>query len=219
MKKLILGLFATAALLSSCADNGREVEASEAKEVVKDVVVNAIDYKTVDASSHVEWRATHLGGLQPRFGKISISKANASSKDGVIQSANFVIDMKSMTVENFEAGDEQIGKLYGHLQSEDFFDTANHPTSKFELTSSKKATGGFNTEITGNLTIMGITKSISFNANTTVTDNSIKVVSEDFAVNREDWGIDFNKEGSEGVPAQYIISEDIGFKIDVTLNK
>jgi polyisoprenoid-binding protein YceI len=73
--------------------------------------------------------------------------------------------------------------------------------------------------LTGNLTIMDITKSITFKANVSVSDANISVKSEDFAVNRTDWNLTYNTEGTAGVPVDYLIANDVGFTIDVTLNK
>jgi polyisoprenoid-binding protein YceI len=128
------------------------------------------------------------------------------------------MDMNNFTVENFE-DQESIDKLAGHLKSDDFFKVATYPVSTFELATITSQEGDYNSMITGNLTILGVTKSIAFNANVMVSDASVSVKSEDFVVNRTDWGLTYNTEGTAGVPADYLISNDIGFTIDITLNK
>jgi polyisoprenoid-binding protein YceI len=63
------------------------------------------------------------------------------------------IDLKSMQTE--------IEKLTTHLQSKDFFDTANYPKATFVI---KEQTDlkNIGLQITGDMTIKGVTKSITF---------------------------------------------------------
>ena len=71
----------------------------------------------------------------------------------------------------------------------------------------------------GNLTMLDVTKSITINANVKVSENEVSVKSEDFKINRTDWGLSYNTEGTAGVPVDYLIANDIGFTIDVTITK
>ncbi len=80
----------------------------------------------------------------------------------------------------------QIAKLVGHLKSDDFFKVAKYPTSKFEITNIIETSGKYNAKVTGNLTILETTKSISFNTNIKVSDTEISLQSEDFSINRTD---------------------------------
>jgi polyisoprenoid-binding protein YceI len=218
MKRVILALFAVGTLLSSCSNNGTQVEATDAENVEVNTEAATVSYGTVKAESSVAWRASHLAGVEPRFGKIFLKGADLSINDGKVVNAAIELDMASFTVENFE-DEESKTKLTGHLQGDDFFKIAQFPTAKFELTGVKAAEGDFNSEVTGNLTILAATKSISFKANLTVSEMEVSIKSEDFAVNRTDWGLVYNVEGSEGVPADYLIANDIGFTIDVTVTK
>ena len=129
------------------------------------------------------------------------------------------MDMASLTVENFPEGAAEKGKLTGHLQSGDFFNIEKYPTSKFVLTKREGTAGEYNSRITGNLTMLDVTKSITFIANVKVSENEVSVKSEDFKINRTDWGLSYNTEGTAGVPVDYLIANDIGFTIDVTITK
>ena len=214
----ILGL-ATSMFFASCGTEGTKVDANEAENVELNQTEETITFTTVEEGSHLEWRGAHLGGLQPRFGKVFIQSAEVLVNDNKVTNASIVIDMKSITVENF--GDDTVStqKLTGHLQTPDFFDTENHSTSKFELTKTEANEGDFNSKVTGNLTILDSTKSISFLANIEVSNDNVTVKSEDFVVNRKDWGMSYHAEGTEGVPANYLVSDEIGFTIDVILKK
>jgi len=218
MKKLIISIFALGALLSSCTDNGKKAETSEAKEVEVVQTETTTEFKTIKDGSHLKWKASHLGGVKERFGKISLEEANILVNENMVNYANFVINLSSLTVESLE-DKEMSDKLTGHLKSEDFFNIEKFPTAQFELTGVESAQGDFNSRVTGNLTIVGISKSITFSANISISEAEVSVKSEDFAVHRKDWGLTYNAEGSEGVPTDYLIADDIGFTIDVTLTK
>lgn len=77
-------------------------------------------------------------------------------------------------------------KLVAHLKSPDFFDVAQFPTASFASTS---VTGeGTSKTVTGNLTLRGVTKEISFPATIEATPTEVKGHAE-FAINRKDFGI------------------------------
>lgn len=207
------------AMFASCSDNGKKAETTEAKKVeVKNSSETTI-FKNVKDNSFVTWRASHLGGVQARFGKVQLGNTSFFVSEGKLTNANIDINMSSLTVENFPEGSKEKGKLTRHLLSPDFFNVDKYPTSKFELTSIEPMEGEFNSKVTGNLTILDKAKSISFNANVNVSENGVSVKSEDFKIDRTDWGLTYNTEGTAGVPVDYLISNDIGFTIDVSATK
>jgi len=206
-------------LMVSCSDSGKAAKTKDAEKVAVVKTNNTSSFKTIKDNSHVAWRASHLGGVQKRFGKISVKDATLLVNNGKLSNATVIIDMAKLTVENFPAGAAETGKLTGHLKSPDFFNITKFPTSKFELTNLQQSSGPFNSSVTGNLTILGVTKSITFNANVKISDNEVTVKSEDFTIDRRDWGLSYNTEGTAGVPVDYLISNDIGFTIDVALTK
>ena len=206
-------------MFASCTDKGKKAETTDAKEVEVVKSNETTVFKNVKDNSFVSWRSSHLGGVQPRFGKIQLGASSFFVNSGKLSNATINIDMSSLTVENFPEGAEEKGKLTGHLLSADFFNIAKYPTSKFELTNIATTEGEFNSKVTGNLTILDATKSITFNANVNVSANGVSVKSEDFKVNRTDWGLTYNTEGTAGVPVDYLITNDIGFTIDISATK
>ena len=219
MKKVILSMFAMGMILSSCGSNGEKVETKEAEKVNVESTKQTTTLNTIGDNSFVNWRASHLGGVQPRYGKVFFKDVTFMVNDGILTNATVEMNLASLTVESFPEGSEQIAKLEGHLKSPDFFNIEQHPTAKFELTQLQKSSDPYNSIITGNLTISGITKSITFNANIEVSDSKVSIKSEDFSINRADWNLTYNAEGTEGVPVDYLISNDIGFTINVTATK
>jgi len=219
MKKVVLMLFVFAIVMSSCSNNGKKAETKDAEKVtvVKNEKTN--DYNKIKSGSVIKWRASHLGGTNKRFGNVFLKNASVLVNQGKVSNATFLIDMNTITVESFPEGSDQKRDLTRHLKSSDFFDVQKYPVSKFELTKIKGIEGKFNSEVTGNLTIKDVTKSITFKANVKVDDNKVSVKSEDFSVDRTDWNLKYHVKGSPGIPVNYLISNDIGFTIDITVTK
>lgn len=219
MKKLVFTLGVVVIAMTSCSDNGKKAETKSAKEVTVSKNEATIIYNKISENSSVDWRATHFAGAQPRFGKIQAKETTVLVNSNVVSNAKVVMDMSSFTVDSFTDDAEKAAQLTGHLQSADFFDIKTYPTSTFELTNLETTSGDFNSKVTGNLTIMSITKSITFSANIDVKENSVSIKSEDFSVDRRDWNLVYHTEGTAGVPANYIIADDIGFTINVEVSK
>ena len=219
MKRIFLSVMIVGVMMTSCNNNGKKAETKNAENVEVIKTNKTETFKTVKDGSFVNWKASHLGGVQPRFGKIYFKDATFLVNNGILTNVNVAINILTLTVENFPEGAEEIGKLTGHLQSADFFDVEKYPTSKFELTNIQKNTGDFNSKVTGNLTILEVTKSITFSANINVTEEEVSMQSEDFSINRTDWGLSYNTEGTAGVPVDYLIANNIGFTINLVLTK
>jgi polyisoprenoid-binding protein YceI len=66
------------------------------------------------------------------------------------------------TINTTDLKGDSKGKLDGHLHSDDFFATATNPTSSLVFTA-VEASGKNSYNVTGDLTIKGITKPVSFN--------------------------------------------------------
>ncbi len=218
MNKVLIAMMLIAGL-TACSDMGKKAETGEAQKVETKKTVETVIYTKVLEGSQMDWRAAHLGGLEPRFGKVFLSNAEVMVTGGQLTNAKAVIDMNSFTVENFGDDEKSTNDLTGHLKSGDFFNVAENPTSTFELTKVEAAKGDYNSTLTGNLTIMGTTKSIAFNGNVSISETEVSIKSEDFSVDRKDWGLVYNVEGTEGVPANYIIADDLGFTIDIKVSK
>lgn len=102
--------------------------------------------------------------------------------DGKVQGLHVDVDVTSL-----DAGKP---KLNGHLNSPDFFDTAKYPTATFQSKSIEDGSNeaGMTHTVTGDLTMRGVTKNITFPMKLEVTDDRVTGASE-FAINRQDWNI------------------------------
>lgn len=122
-------------------------------------VEKAVAYKVDVAGSAVKWTAYKVGGKH--FGKISLKTGSIEMSKTKLTKASFEVDMTTLTVEDISG--EWADKLKGHLLSDDFFSVEKHKTAKFVSTKIvPNGKGGFS--VTGDLTIKGISKPITFDA-------------------------------------------------------
>ena len=202
-------------MMTSCGSDA--VEATDAQEV-KETAITAT-YSTLGDHNHVDWQAWHLGKTGERSGSVMLKDAEVSVNEGMLAGGKFVLDIAGLTVTNFGEDTAQNEKLRGHLTSGDFFLTDSFPTATFEITSVDTMSGDFNAKVSGNLTIKGISKNITFNAKVEIAEDAVSVSSETFEVNREDWGLTYNAEGTAGVPVDYLIANEIAFTIHANVTK
>ncbi len=153
---------------------------------------------------------THMGKFNINGGKVAASGADISS-------GAFTIDMNSLSVIDLKAGQGK-EKLEGHLKSPDFFDTGANPTSTFVITSvAKSSKPGMTHNITGDLTLKKMTKSITFGANINNVGGNINAVSENFKINRTNWDVKYGS-GMTGAVGDNLINDEVGITISFTAN-
>lgn len=158
------------------------------------------------------WTGTKVGGQHN--GTIAVSGGNLDVSGDNIASGEFTIDMAS--IQNLDLPEEKQGDLVGHLQSPDFFNVAEHPTAKFAVVSVTPATGEDVTHnITGNLTIKGITKSVTIPANVVIMGDKLTAVTPKFTINRTDWDVKYGS-GIIGTAKDKIIHDDISLNLELT---
>jgi polyisoprenoid-binding protein YceI len=84
-------------------------------------------------------------------------------------------------------------KLTNHLKSSDFFDVKTHPTAKFVSSSVEPLPGKKDIyKVSGELTMLGKKKEISFPAKI-LTDNGALKLESEFKINRMDFGMTYGK--------------------------
>ena len=117
-----------------------------------------VETKEVKTSeSTVTWKGYKVTGSH--YGTINLQSGSLSFEGDKLIGGEFVVDMVSLISTDLEG--EYKGKLEGHLKSDDFFGVAKHPTSSLVFTN-VTAKGKNSYEVTGDLTIKGITKAVTF---------------------------------------------------------
>jgi len=182
MKRVLIFSVVAAGLLTASFRNNVVVKDGAGK--------SAISYKVTQASN-VEWLAKKVTGQHN--GTVTIKSGELKAEAGKLVGGKFVMDMKNIKVVDI-TDPGMNGKLSGHLASADFFSIEKFPEASFEVVSAvpvfKPVAGKPNYNIKGNLTIKGITKSITFPATVIVTEKQIKADAE-LLIDRTDFDIKY----------------------------
>jgi polyisoprenoid-binding protein YceI len=107
----------------------------------------------------------------------------------------------------------------GHLRTNDFFDVPQHPTMTFEST--KFEADGDDYTMTGELTIRGVTKSVTFDIEFEGVTGDMwggtrAGISAEATVNRKDWGIEWNAVLETGGVA---VADKVQLELDIQMVK
>jgi polyisoprenoid-binding protein YceI len=135
----------------------------------------------------------HKGGFRKFAGEFHVTGGKVADTGNKV-----VIDTTSLWADN--------DKLTGHLKSADFFNVAQHPTAVFETTSVTQGTTNFT--VTGNLTLHGVTKQISFPADIKVSDGATDVNAR-FFLNRFDFEMKYPGQADNLIRKEVVLTLNV----------
>ena len=160
--------------------------------------------------SELQFKVKHLM-ITNVTGNFSVISASIDADDDKFSKAkiSFTADPKSITTNNEQRD--------GHLQAADFFETDKYPEIKFESTNYNAASG----KITGNLTIKGVTKPVTLDAEFHGTNkdpwgNQKAGFSLTGKINRKEWGLNWNAALETG---GVLVSDDVKIIAEVQFVK
>lgn len=203
MKRVaLLGLAILA--LAACEDPAKNTAKAVTGEAKTESVAavstgaEAKDYRFDSSTSKVGWVGSKVTGKHE--GSFGAFRGVVHVVDGNPEKSNVTVDIDtaSLTTDN--------DKLIGHLTSADFFDIAKYPKATFASTEVK------GNQVTGNLTLHGVTKAITFPATIKIAGDDVTVDSE-FAINRKDFGLVY-----PGKPDD-LIRDDVVIKLAIRAKK
>lgn len=143
----------------------------------------AIRYVFDQSASKISWVGSkvtgkHEGGFGAFRGTVDVSGGAPEASRVDVQ-----IDVDSIA--------SDAAKLTRHLTSPDFFDAKAHPKASFVSTQIKRGGDkGASHTVTGNLTVKGITKSVTFPATIQVTGDTASLDAQ-FAINRREFSLNY----------------------------
>jgi len=139
----------------------------------------------------------HDGGFKQFSGAIDLV-------NNKVEESSVYVDIDATSV--FTDAD----KLTEHLKSGDFFEVEKFPKASFRSTKieADTAKGAGNYLVTGDLTLHGVTKSVSFPAEIKISAEDVSVSSE-FAINRKDFGIVYAGKADD------LIRDDVVIRLDL----
>ena len=201
MKPIISSTIAITTLLaltacSDPADQTTDAAVTEAAPIATATATAGSTYQFTPASTigFVGSKVTgsHDGGFKDFTGYFIIESGNPVAGEFTIVMDSIWSDSENLT---------------GHLKAPDFFDVENHPTAKFEVSAfTKKSETEY--ELSGNLTLRGTTKNITFPTQVAVDGQSVHVTAE-FDINRQDFGVAYPGKKDDLIRDAVIIKFDL----------
>jgi polyisoprenoid-binding protein YceI len=151
-------------------------------------------------NTKIQFVCAHVGPKpDPRKGGFGKFTGQALLDGKSLKSLSLDIDTTSLFTE--------FDMLTTHLKSADFFEVRRFPTAKFQSTKIEPTSDGC--QITGKLTLHGVTKELTIPAKTNISNAGLALSSE-FTINRHDFGISF---GPEKVEQKVSLTVVIGDKL------
>lgn len=162
-------------------------------------------FKVDTEKSSINWTGRKVTGQHS--GNIKIANGQLVYTKKALKSGSFVIDMTSLTCSDSE-------KVQNHLKTDDFFSVEKNPVSKFVITKVANA-GTDRVNITGDLTIKGITQPLTFPATVKRQGNAIVAVAKGVKVNRVKYDIKYRSLAFFSNIGDKAINDE--FELDVNL--
>jgi polyisoprenoid-binding protein YceI len=203
---IAITILSTSLLFTACSDPAADqtkAVTGEAAQVSPQTVAGT-KYQITPQNSKIDFvgskvTGSHNGSFQQFTGEIDFAGQPEKSR------VSITIDVDSMTTDT--------ERLTKHLKTADFFDVAKYPQATFVSTEIKPGgENGATHTVTGNLTMHGVTKAITFPATINVTPDTATVDSS-FSINRRDFGISFAGATND------LIRDDVVLKLNVRATK
>lgn len=165
--------------------------------------------------SVVEWIGRKIVGQHN--GTINIKEGSLITKNNLLAGGSFVIDMKSIVCTDIT--DENYSKkLVQHLNNEDFFNVEQFPTATLKITKVLKIKNKSNSyNLSADLTVKGITKSITFPATFKKTGNVFEG-NASITIDRTLWDIKYGSANFFEGLGDKAIKNDIELKVSIASN-
>ena len=147
------------------------------------------------------------------YGYVSLSKGHLMIEKGQLVGGAVEVDMNTIADELHASNNN----LINHLKDPDFFDVKKFPISTFVITKVAPAAGG-KTDVTGHLTIKGITHEVTFPAKVDVKGRTVTANGK-VTIDRAKWDVRYKSGKFYDNLADEAISDDIEFDMMVVAKR
>lgn len=178
-----------------------------------------ITYNTDIENSNIEWIGARPASQHN--GTVGIKEGFIQVNNDEIIGGEFTIDLENIVVLDISDPDRN-ARLKEHLESDDFFDVPNHPEAFFEITGVRKIENPeneFTHQITGNLLMRGVNRSITFDALIEINNDQVSARSVQFLIDRTEWGVNFQSQTVYADLVDRFILDDIALVINLSASK
>ena len=201
---ILSGLIFLSACSDPAADKSRAVTGEASQTASPAAAAQGTRYQITPQNSKIEFvgskvTGSHNGSFQDFSGQIDhISNVEQGRVNITIKTHSITTDTPDLTK---------------HLKTADFFDVAKYPEATFESTAIKPGgEKGASHTVTGNLTMHGVKKSVTFPATIAVTPD-VASVDASFSINRRDFGINYAGQ------ANNLIRDDVVLTLTIRASK
>lgn len=164
--------------------------------------------------SVVTWKGSMaFTGKGQHNGFVYFSEGKLMLEKGQLSGGTVVVDMNTIEDEQHRSDNG----LIDHLKDLDFFDVKNFPLSTFEITRITPGTSE-SIEVTGNLTIKGITHAVTFPAKIELKDGALHANGK-LTIDRTKWNVYYKSGKFFSNLADEAISDSIEFDMKIVARK
>lgn len=183
-------------------EGGEKMEGAMMEDTGLEIVAG--EYALNEEMSELKWKGS-MGNIKSHNGTINIQSASVVLDENQFTLGEFVIDMNSMLEDPNDTG------VIKHLMTDDFFNVEKYPTAEFAFTNLEKREDGMY-DVTGNLTIRGITNEIKFPAKIYNVENGYKAEAK-FTIDRSLWDVKYGSDKFFDNLADKAIDNEIEFDL------
>ncbi|MBC7934188.1 MAG: YceI family protein [Rhizobacter sp.] len=176
-------------------------------------VGNGEYFITATKESVVTWKGSMQIGTNNHTGYVYMSKGELMIENGQLMGGTVEVDMN--TIEDDKHGRDN--NLINHLKDPDFFDVKKFPLSTLTITG-VESINDEDKKITGNLTIKGITHTVSFPAKMDVKEQMVKANGK-LVIDRTKWDVRYKSGKFYDLLADQTMSDSIEFQIKIVARK
>lgn len=169
-------------------------------------------YKVDAGKSKVVWVGKKVTGKHE--GTVNVKSGSLKYDGSNLSGGEFVIDMTSINTTDLSG--EWKSKLDAHLKNDDFFSVNKHKTAKLVIKDAQFGKGG-HWDVTGDLTIKGVTKPVMFKANITQKGSTL-MAKADIKFNRTAYGVKYKSGKFFKNLGDKMIYDDVELKVNLTAN-
>jgi polyisoprenoid-binding protein YceI len=146
------------------------------------LMAGAADFALSEKNTTIKFLGTKPGGKHDGGFKSVTGSASVEKDDLTTLKVTVDIDVTTLYSDN--------AKLTNHLKSPDFFGVKTNPKAKFVSTKVEKS--GEEYKVTGDLTMIGQTKAVTFPARIALKDGALSL-SSTFNIDRTQWGMTYGR--------------------------
>lgn len=172
-------------------------------------------YTLDPGQSQIKWVGRKVTGSHNGLIKLKSGTLNVEGKE--ITGGEFEIDMTSIEVLDLKDPKSK-AKLTNHLKSGDFFSSQKFPTAKFTITRVEEEKDSDQIEVTGNLTMKGITHPITIPATLTQNGNSLAAQGQ-VSLDRTQWNVRYGSDKFFEGLGDKVIYDEFHLKLNLTAKK